>query len=189
MIRGTKGRTVTAFVVCAVTAMVALAATSGPSSATSATANITGGTLSLVAPAPISFSATLSGTDQMVTATQSLDVIDATGDGVGWNVTATSTTFMASQTAMSGAAVTEQSPPTQSCDALATCTLANDSVAYPFTLPVGATAPTATKIMSASQATGMGAQTSVHTMRLAVPANAIEALYTSTWTYSLVSGP
>ncbi len=37
--------------------------------------------------------------------------------------------------------------------------------------------------------TGMGAQTVTPTWQLVVPASAKAGTYTSTWTYSLVSGP
>ncbi len=156
---------------------------------TSGSATITAGSLSLTAPATVAFAATLSGADQTVTATQSLDVLDGTGAGTGWNVTATSTTFTAGAHTLSATAVTEPVAPTQSCDAATTCTLATNAVGYPFVLPAATIAPTAAKIISAAAATGLGAQTSVHTMQLAVPASTFAGAYTSTWTYSLVSGP
>ena len=156
---------------------------------TSGTANITAGSLSLTAPATVAFTATLGGHDQNVTAPQSLDVLDATGTGVGWNVTATSTTFTAGARTLSTSAVTEPVAPTQSCDEATVCTLATNTVSYPYTLPAGTVAPTATKIIGAAAGTGLGAQTSVHTMQLAVPANTFAGSYASTWTYSLVSAP
>ena len=136
---------------------------------TTGTATISAGSLSLTAPATVAFTATLGGADQ--------------------NVTATSTTFTAGARTLSTSAVTEPAAPTQSCDETASCTLATNSVSYPYTLPAGTVAPTATKIIGATAGTGLGAQTSVHTMQLAVPANTFAGNYTSTWTYSLVSAP
>jgi hypothetical protein len=62
-------------------------------------------------------------------------------------------------------------------------------VSYPYTLPAATTAPTATKLYNATATTGMANQTVSATFRLAVPASTFAGTYTSTWTYSLVSGP
>ena len=127
-----------------------------------------------------------------MTTSESFDVGDATGSGTGWNITATSTTFTtggATSHTLPTSAVTVQSAPSVSCDAGATCTAASSNVSFPYTLPAGATAPTATKIHNATTNTGMGNQTVVATMRVVIPANTYAGSYTSTWTYSLVSGP
>ncbi len=187
-----RSRAVTAAVATVVGFAGLVALSAGPAAYaadTNGSATITAGSLSLTAPATVAFTATLGGADQNVTAPQSLDVLDATGTGVGWNVTATSTTFTAGARTLSTSAVTEPVAPTQSCDEATSCTPATNAVSYPYTLPAGTVAPTATKIMSAAAGTGLGAQTSVHTMRLAVPANTFAGSYASTWTYSLVSAP
>jgi hypothetical protein len=162
-----------------------------PASATaiSATATISAGTLTFVSPASVAFSATLTGVDQNVTSPQSFDVKDATGSGVGWNITATSTTFTSSGHTLSTSAVTEPVAPADTCDASTTCTLATTSVTYPYTLPAATTAPTATKVFNATANTGLGDQTAVNTLSLAVPASTVAGSYTSTWTFSLVSAP
>jgi hypothetical protein len=59
----------------------------------------------------------------------------------------------------------------------------------PYTLPAGATAPTATKIFDAKAGTGMGDQTVTPDYTLAIPADTAAGTYTSTWTFSLISGP
>ena len=64
-----------------------------------------------------------------------------------------------------------------------------NGVSYPYTLPAAATAPTATKIFSAAANTGLGNQTLTLALRLSIPANAFAGSYSSTWTYTLVSGP
>jgi hypothetical protein len=172
------------------TTLIGVAAFPSVAGAVPATATIGGGTLSMVAPTSVAFSANVTGVDQTVNSNAlSFDVTDATGSGAGWNITATSTTFTDGTHTLSSTAVTQQAAPTKSCDASTTCTLATTNVTYPYTLPAGATAPTATKLYNATANTGMGAQTSVGVMRLALPASVFAGSYTSTWTYSLVSGP
>jgi hypothetical protein len=82
-----------------------------------------------------------------------------------------------------------QAVPTVACDSGASCTAATNGVSYPYTLPAGATAPTATKIFSAAANTGLGNQTATLVFQLAIPANAFAGNYSSTWTYTLGSGP
>jgi hypothetical protein len=174
-------------------AMSGLVALVTPAGASTGTATITAGSLAFVSTPPnVSFTATLTGTDQTVTATQAIDVGDATGSGAGWNTTATSTTFStggATPKTLSNAATTVSATPTDACDTGSSCTLATNAVTYPYTLPAGTTAPTATKLFNAAANSGMGNQTVTPTWRLAVPANTSPGTYTSTWTLSLVSGP
>jgi len=73
--------------------------------------------------------------------------------------------------------------------AAATTATATSNISFPYTLPAGSTAPTATKLYNAAANTGLGNQTVAGTIRVAVPANAYAGTYTSTWTFSLVSGP
>jgi WxL domain surface cell wall-binding len=160
--------------------------------ATSATATLTAGSLAFVsAPPAVTFSATLDGSNKTPTATQALDIGDATGSGAGWDITATSTTFSccAGGHTLSTSATTIQSAPSLACDASTTCTTASNSITYPYTLPAGASAPTATKIYNAATNSGMGDQTVTPTWQLSVPASTFAGTYTSTWTLSLVSGP
>lgn len=168
----------------------ALITASLPAVATTATATLTGGTLGFVtAPANTGFSASLTGEDVVATATQRFDVGDATGSGAGWNITATSTTFTAGFKGLAPTSVTVQKVPKVACDSGASCTTATNGVSYPYTLPAGTTAPTATKIFSAAANTGLGNQTVTLAFRLAIPANAFAGSYSSTWTFSLNSGP
>jgi hypothetical protein len=161
-----------------------------PAGATTATATVTGGSLGFVsAPASTGFSVSLTGKDVVATATTTFDVGDATGAGTGWNITATSTSFTAGSHSLPTSAVTVLSLPTVASDTGATCTTATNGISYPYTLPAGTTAPTATKLSSAAANTGLGNQTVSVGFQLAVSANAYAGNYTSTWTYSLVSGP
>jgi hypothetical protein len=183
-----KYPTALAIAVLAASSLVAL-----PSAAlaTGGTASITGGTLTMVEPATVGFSATLNGTDQTVTSAQSFDVKDQTGSGAGWNITGTSTQFTTTGAkTLPTSAVTITAAPTQACATATTCTLATTNVSYPYSLPSAAgTAPTATKLFNAAVDTGLGNQTAAATMTLAIPASTTAGSYTSTWTYSLVSAP
>ena len=162
-----------------------------PAGAATATATITGGSLAFVSPPPnVSFSATLTGANQTVTATQALDVSDATGSGAGWSITATSTTFTTgggSPVTLATNSTSVASTPTTACDGGSTCVLATNNVSYPYSLPAGGTAPSATKVFNAALNTGTGNETVTVTWSLAVPSTATPGTYT--WTLSLVSGP
>lgn len=184
MLRRQLPRILPVIAVCAV-------APAGASAAT-ADATITGGTLSFInsTPGNVSFpSVTLNGSNQTTTKTQAMDISDARGTGVGWNVTATSTYFTSGGNTLPAGSVTIASSPTVACDASVTCTTATNGIGYPYTMPDGATAPTATKMYNAAANSGLGAQTVTPTWALAVPASAKAGSYTSTWTFSLVSGP
>jgi hypothetical protein len=172
------------------------AALPGPALATTASVALNAGGASFINSTPaatVTFPATtLNGTAQSVSATLALDVGDASGSGAGWDVTATSTSFTSGSDSLPSSATTIQSAPSVSCDAGATgCTPASTTVNYPYTLPAGASAPTATKLFNATAGTGMGDQTFTPTWTLAIPADAVASgtAYTSIWTFSLVSGP
>lgn len=189
--RGTRHRCLarTATVGAALAAAAALASAL-PAAATTGTATISAGSLAFVSSPPnVSFNATLNGLDQTITSTEAIDVGDATGSGTGWNITATSTTFTTGTKTLSTAATTVTGAPTDACDASATCTVATNSIGYPYTLPAAGTAPTATKLFNSAANTGMGNQTVTPSWKLSIPANTFAGTYTSTWTISLVSAP
>ncbi len=170
--------------------LVVFCAAPPPAGATSATVTVSAGTFGFVSAAPsVTFNDTLNGKDQTPTATQALDIGDATGSGAGWNITATSTTFTTGSVTLATTATTVQSGPTVACDASATCVTATNSISYPYSLPAAASAPAATKVYNAAANTGMGDQTVTVTWQVAVPASTKAGTYTSTWTLSLVSGP
>lgn len=158
-----------------------------------ADATLTGGTLNFIngTPGNVSFpSVTLDGTDRVTSRTQPFDVSDARGTGTGWNITATSTTFTSGGNSLPTTATTLASAPAIACDAGITCTPASGTgVSYPYTLPAAAVAPAATRIVSAAANSGLGAQTITPNWQLSIPASARAGSYTSTWTFSLVSGP
>ena len=150
------------------------------------------GTLSFIdgTPENVTFPDTaLTNADQNVTATQPITVADATGSGNGWSISATSTTFTTGSRTLANNATTILSAPSLACKAATTCTLATNNVSFPFTLPAAGTAPTAQKLFNAAVNTGLGAQTITPTWRLAIPATAYTGTYTSTWTFTISSGP
>jgi WxL domain surface cell wall-binding len=164
--------------------------------ATTASVTLSGGSLAFLNSTPaatLTFPATtLNAANQTITATLAFEIGDATGSGSGWNVTATSTTFTSLTHTLPTTATTVQAAPVATCNTGASgCTPATNTVSFPYTLPAAATAPAATKLFDASANTGLGDQTFTPTWSLAIPANAVASAtpYTSTWTFSLVSGP
>jgi hypothetical protein len=148
----------------------------------------TGG-LTLSAPSTVSFpSTTLDGTNRTITTNATLSVSDMTDSALGWNLTATSTQFTSGGNTLSTTATTLTGV---SVTAGATnCGLPVASgTTFPITLPAGAVAPPATKIYSASLGTGLGIANLAYTFALALPANTRIGTYTSTWTFTLASGP
>ena len=157
--------------------------------ATFAPATCSGGSLTFASPSTIPFpDVSLNGSDREVTSTVRVTPSDLTGSGSGWRITGTSTALTNGSgrslptTATSITAAT-QSPGSPFCSA------ATNGVAYPLTLPAGATPPTAVKLFNAAAGTGEGQMHVDLAARLAVPANAYTGTYTSTWTVSTVSGP
>jgi hypothetical protein len=73
--------------------------------------------------------------------------------------------------------------------AAGTCQLPTNASTYPVTLPAATVAPAAVKLYDAAATTGVGTSTLSLTFSLAVPTNVRAGTYTSTWTFSLASGP
>jgi hypothetical protein len=148
----------------------------------------TGG-LTLSSPGSISFPSTsLNGTDRTATTGATLTVSDMTDTAAGWNLSATSTRFTNGTANLSSTATTVTGV---SVTAGATnCALpATSSTSFPITLPAGAVAPPATKIYSDNLGAGLGIANLAYTFALALPANTPIGTYTSTWTFTLASGP
>lgn len=163
-----------------------------PDAQLSVSETLTPGTLAFIdsTPGNVVFpTRALTNADQVVTAGQPLVVADATGSGNGWSVAVTSTTFTTGSRTLANDATRVLGAPTVACKASTTCTPATNTVGYPLTLPAGTTAPTAEKLFGAQAGTGLGAQTITPTWSLRVPATTYTGTYTSTWTYTLTSGP
>jgi hypothetical protein len=67
--------------------------------------------------------------------------------------------------------------------------LPTNSVSYPVTMPSGSGPPTAIEVYNAAANTGIGSSTLTLTFGLTVPANAYAGTYSSTWTFTMSSGP
>ena len=156
----------------------------GTALADTVTVVVNGGNLSMTAGGNQTLNpVTLNGTDQTTTGTLgTLDVIDARGTGVGWNVVVASTDF------------TKTGDPTKIIPASG------------FTIPTaptvttvaGNTAPTSNsgalngaglKLLSAAVGTGMGEYQVTPDLQLLVPAQTYAGTYTATVTETVTSGP
>jgi hypothetical protein len=164
-----------------------------------ATATVGLGSLSMATPASVGFTASLTGVNQTAHTNDPLDIIDARGSGVGWNVTLTSTQFVTATLPVKSLpltsltdGITPSAAPVGVCDTSVTCTLADNTSLAPYiiAIPAGVTvAPTAVKVQTAAAGTGLGGQTWTHIMSLFLPGNTQAGAYSSTWTYSFVSAP
>jgi hypothetical protein len=149
----------------------------------------TSGSLTLTSPGSVTFpSLTLNGKDQTATVTGVLTPNDQTNSNTGWNIAGTSTTFT------NGANKTLPTSATQITAASAAkasqnCSLPTNSIAYPITLPAGTTAPPAAKLYNAAANTGAGPSNVTLTFTLTATANTFNGTYTSTWTFTISSGP
>jgi hypothetical protein len=148
-----------------------------------------GGGLSLTSPATVGFpGVTLTGLDQTTTTTAVPVPSDMTGTLNGWKLQGTSTTFVnaASQTLPTNATTVTAA---SAAAAAGNCSLPTNSVGYPVTLPAGSPAPAAVKLYNAAVGTGGGPANVTLTVVLAIPGNAYKGSYSSTWTFSIASGP
>ena len=175
------------------------------------TLTFSAGTLALTSPTALAWAGTDTGLNQLLvdttTAQQSYIVDDATGSGLGWNVTVSATTFTSITPAAtlvnagtfstngSVAAQTATTAPTATCTSGATCTLPTNTTTYPVAITTAASAPTAVKIYDTSAASGLGSIVIGYPAAaavgwwVAVPANAVPATYTSTVTLEVISAP
>src|SRR5947209_17948550 len=184
-----RTKTLLAGVGACLVAAISAAPALGASSAVTGT--ISAGTLSIATSASPTFSVTLNGTDQTASYTVPTTVTDATGSGLGWNLTITSTQFTTGggspQTlSTSASSVTGVS---NSCAGGVTCTSPTNSISYPVAVPAGSTPPAAVKYFNAAAATGEGQFTNTPSVSVSVPANTYAGSYTSTLTLAAVSGP
>jgi hypothetical protein len=133
-------------------------------------------------------STTIAGTDQTVSTTGVIAADDETGSGAGWNITGTSTTFtnVGSKTLPTTATVVTAASAAASAG---NCSVPSNSLSYPITLPAGASAPTSVKLYNAAINSGGGPANVTLTFRLTVPSNAFTGSYSSTWTFTIASGP
>ena len=112
---------------------------------------------------------------------------DASGSSSGWNLDGTSTTFTAGTHTLPTTATTVTAASVAA--ASGTCRLPTNSIAYPVTLPAAATAPAAVKLYDAAANTGLGTSTLTLTFKLSLLPNVFAGAYSSTWTFTIASGP
>jgi hypothetical protein len=149
--------------------------------AATATAALTGGSLTLTAPASFSYSGTLTGDVLNLASNFAVSVNDATGSKAGWQLQASvgvltdaaSDTIPAANHTIQSVAVTGT-----------TGTAPVNSITYPMAIPT-----TAAKIYNSALAKGMGKSTETFTTQLAVPADAAAGSYSATMTVSIIAGP
>jgi putative surface cell wall-binding protein len=173
------------------------------------TLTLTVGSLNMTSPSSLTWSGTVSGVDQNlvdgVPGDQSYLVDDATGNGAGWHVTISATTFTtAGSVTMADAgtfsttgSITSSSAitaPTAACAAAATCTLPTNGTTYPVAITTASSAPTPATIYDTAAATGLGSITvgvGAHPVGwwLNVRGSVLAGTYTSTITYEVLSGP
>ncbi len=167
-----------------VAAVALVAATAALAGTLTATATI-GGTagVSLNLPSNPSVSDTLDGTDQTVSYSPLLGVVDARGNGAGWNLSISATSFSdgAGHTLSPGTVTTVA----QACHSGSSCSAATSSgISYPLTV-----SGTAAKFFNAALNTGMGKVDVTPTVQVAIPGNAYAGTYTSTVTLAAATGP
>ena len=176
-----KQRIVISLAVAVVALVGATAAVAGTLT-TTATISGTAG-ISLNLPSNPSVSSTLDGTDQTVSYAPLLGIVDARGNGAGWNLTISATTF--SDGSGHTLAAGQVSSVAAACRAGSTCTAATSSgISYPLTI-----GGTASKFFNAAVNTGLGKIDVTPTITVAVPGNAYAGTYTSTVTLAAVTGP
>jgi photosystem II stability/assembly factor-like uncharacterized protein len=147
------------------------------------------GSLGLSGPSSISLPGkTITGSDQTAVTTAVLTPDDETAFGLGWSINATSTQFAnaggkllpASATTITGASASA---------APGNCTLPTNAISYPVGLPAGASPPPASKVYDAAIGSGGGPTDVTLNTQLAIPGNAFAGSYSSTWTFTIASGP
>jgi len=165
----------------AVLALTAAAAALAGNLTATATVSGTAG-VSLGLPGDPSVSDTLDGTDQTVSYTPLLGVVDARGSGGGWNMTISATTFSdgSGHTLAPGAV----SAVAQACHAGSSCTAPTNAIGYPLTVN-----GSAAKFFNAAANTGLGKVDVTPTVDVSIPGNAFAGTYTSSVTLAVATGP
>ncbi len=145
-----------------------------------------GGSLTLGVPS-LNFNVSNTGLDKTTNSNKSLTPDDETASNAGWNIQLTSTQFTTGAHTLSTTA-TSVTAASRSATA-GTCTLPTNSITYPITVPAGAGPPAAVKVYNAAANTGEGQSTVQLTFKVATLASTYAGSYTSTWTFTIASGP
>lgn len=188
----------------------------GTSCTIAGTLTLGSGTLSLTAPGTLTWGGTLSGVDVQLVDTVTTDetyvVNDATGNGAGWHVTASATTFTKAAapgatlantgTFSTNGSITAQATagyPTAACSTgAATCVLPTHATApttYPVAITTAPSGPTAFVIYDADAGSGEGSinigapGAAPVGWWLNVPSATPAGVYTSTILMAVISAP
>lgn len=147
------------------------------------------GALTFSAPASVSFTGVvLNGQDQTTPGSAAGTVDDETNSGSGWDLQLTSTLFTDTGGRTLAAAAATVTGGTASAGS-GSCATPLNSIGYPIVVPAGSAPPTAVKVFNAAAASGIGPNTVTLALSLAVPANTYSGTYSSTWTFTIASGP
>lgn len=171
------------FILLGSAAVALAAATAALAGTLTPTATISGAAgMSMNLPSNPSISSTLDGSDQLVSWSALLGIVDARGTGPGWNLTVSATTFSdgGGHTFAPGSVASVSA----SCLGGSACTGATNSITYPLTL-----SGTAAKFFNAGANSGMGQVNVTPSMNVTVPGNSYAGTYTSTVTLAVASGP
>jgi hypothetical protein len=161
-----------------------VASTTALAQTLTATANVSGTAgISLNMPTNPTLTDVLDGSDQTVSYAPILGVVDARGNGAGWNLQISATNFSdGSGHTLAPGTVSSVSA---ACHSGSTCTAATSSgVTYPLTVST-----TAAKFFNAALNTGLGKVDVTPTVQVAIPGNAYAGTYTSTVTLAAATGP
>jgi hypothetical protein len=163
-------------------ACVAASAAAAGTFQTTATVSGTAG-ISLSLPASASLADTLDGSDQTVTYSPALGVIDARGSGAGWNLQISATVFSdGSGHTLAPGTVTAAA---QACHSGSSCTPAtNSGITLPLTI-----SGVAAKFFNAAALTGLGKIDVTPTIAVSIPGSSYAGTYTSTVTLAATTGP
>lgn len=148
-----------------------------------------GSTLGVSALNAPSFAVTLNGDDQTAPYQAQLQVVDARGlaSGGGWSLSLTSTPFTATNGLALPANASTITGVTAGCHAGSSCALPSNTAANAdVPLPVS---PTATKVLNAASATGLGRIDVDVSVSVAIPAATLAATYVSVLTVAISAGP
>ena len=171
------------FIISVIAAVAMVAATAALAATLTTTATVTGTAgISLNLPSNPAISTIIDGTDQTVSYSPILGVIDARGLGSGWNLQISATTFTdgASHTLAPGTVTANA----QGCHAGSTCTAATNSIVPPLGITT-----TAAKFFNAAVNSGLGKIDVTPTIQVSIPGNSYAGTYTSTVTLAATTGP
>lgn len=129
-------------------------------------------------------------TNNLLSYSLPISVIDARGSGNGWSLSITSSPFKTSNAKKklpaNASSITGVSA---SCGVNSTCTNPIDTISYPLIIPAADPKPTPVKFFDADMSSGLGTFNLVMMVNVTIPANATLGTYTSTICLKIANGP